>query len=184
MQDKTSERIKLIVGDVTTLAVDAIVSAANEALIGGSGVDGAIHRAAGPGLLEECRSLGYCPEGEARLTKGYLLPAKFVIHTVGPVWEGGEFGETELLASCYRESLRLAAEQGVSTIAFPSIATGAHEFPGEQACEIAVHTVRIWLEDHDLPREVWFCCYSPEDAEHYKRLGRRQPTENESTGAR
>jgi O-acetyl-ADP-ribose deacetylase len=152
------------------LAVDAIVAAANEALIGGSGVDGAIHRAAGPGLLEECRSLGYCPKGEARLTKGYLLPAKYVIHTVGPVWEGGEFDEANLLASCYRESLKLAAAHGISTIAFPCIATGAHEFPAQEACEIAVESVRSWLEQHEAPHEFWFCCYSLEDAAHYRRL--------------
>ena len=160
-------RIRMVVGDITKLDVDAIVSAANEALVGGSGVDGAIHRAAGPGLLEECRTIGYCPEGEARITKGYLLPARFVIHTVGPVWEGGGFGEMGLLASCYRESLELAESHEVTTIAFPCIATGAHDFPADEACRVAVDTVRAWLQDHELPREVIFCCYSEKDAQHY-----------------
>lgn len=165
-------RMRLMVGDITTLAVDAIVSAANEALIGGSGVDGAIHRAAGPGLFEECRTIGYCPEGKARITKGYLLPAKFVIHTVGPVWEGGGFGEMELLASCYRESLSLAESHELTTIVFPCIATGAHDFPADEACVIAIETVRAWLQEHELPREVIFCCYSEGDAQHYRdRLG-------------
>jgi O-acetyl-ADP-ribose deacetylase len=165
-------RLKLVVGDITKLAAVAIVSAANEALIGGSGVDGAIHRAAGPGLLEECRTLGYCPEGEARITKGYLLPAKFVIHTVGPVWERGDYDEADLLASCYRESLKLAESHNVTTMAFPCIATGAHEFPPDKACQIAIETVSAWLEGHELPREVIFCCYAESDAKHYRqRLG-------------
>ena len=168
MAFKHEGRLRLLVGDITTLAVDAIVAAANEALIGGSGVDGAIHRAAGPGLPEECRTLGYCPEGQARLTKGYLLPAKFVIHTVGPVWEGGAFGEADLLASCYRESLELAESHKVATIAFPCIATGAHEFPPSKACQIALETVRAWLDQHALPSEVTFCCYSESDARHYR----------------
>ncbi|MGH7137999.1 MAG: O-acetyl-ADP-ribose deacetylase [Pirellulales bacterium] len=166
------QRIKLEVGDITTLAVDAVVNAANEALIGGSGVDGAIHRAAGPGLFEECRSIGYCPEGEARITMGYLLPAKFVIHTVGPVWEGGDFGEADLLASCYRESLALAASHDVHTIAFPCIATGAHGFPPVKACNIAIETTFAWLSEHELPRGVIFCCYLETDATYYRnRLG-------------
>src|SRR5215469_2351723 len=142
-------RIRLVIGNITTLALDAIVSAANEALVGGSGVDGAIHRAAGPGLFEECRALGYCPEGEARLTGGYLLPARFVIHAVGPVWEGGGFGEKDLLASCYRESLALAERHNLATIAFPCIATGAHEFPPSEACRIALEVVRQWLASHE-----------------------------------
>jgi O-acetyl-ADP-ribose deacetylase (regulator of RNase III) len=166
-------RVKLLVGDITTLAVDAVVNAANEALLGGSGVDGAIHRAAGPGLFEECRSIGYCPEGEARITMGYLLPAKFVIHTVGPVWEGGGFGEADLLAACYRESLALAASRAVQTIAFPCIATGAHGFPPDKACGIAIDATFAWLFEHELPREVTFCCFSEADAAHYRnRLGR------------
>lgn len=165
-------RVKVVVGDITKLAIDAIVSAANEALVGGSGVDGAIHRAAGPGLLEECLTIGYCPEGEARITKGYLLPAQFVIHTVGPVWEGGGYGESELLASCYRESLKLAESHNVTTIAFPCIATGAHEFPADKACQVAIETVSEWLENHALPREVIFCCYAQSDSQHYRqRLG-------------
>jgi O-acetyl-ADP-ribose deacetylase (regulator of RNase III) len=169
MPANSHERVKLVVGDITTLTVDAIVNAANEALIGGSGVDGAIHRAAGPGLFEECRSIGYCPEGEARITGGYLLPAKSVIHTVGPVWEGGAYGEADLVASCYRESLALAASHDVQTIAFPCIATGAHGFPPEQACKVAIETTFAWLSAHDLPREVTFCCYSEVDAAHYRK---------------
>lgn len=137
-------------------------------MIGGSGVDGAIHRAAGPGLFEECRTIGYCPEGEARITGGYLLPAKFVIHTVGPVWEGGGYGEAELLAGCYRESLALAASREIQTIAFPCIATGGHEFPPETACDIAVEAVSTWLARNALPREVTFCCYSDADARWYR----------------
>src|ERR1700704_1369927 len=119
-----SDRLKLVVGDITKLPVDAVVTAANEALCGGGGVDGAIHRAAGPGLLQECLKIGHCPQGEARITKAYLLPAKFIVHTVGPVWEGGEYGERELLASCYHSSLKAASARDAYTIAFPCIATG------------------------------------------------------------
>lgn len=161
-------RLKLKAGDITQIAVDAVVTAANEALIGGHGVDGAIHRAAGPGLFEECRTLGYCNEGEAKITGGYLLPAKHVIHTVGPVWEGGMYDEAALLASCYRSSLALAAQHGVQSIAFPCIATGAHEYPRENACRIAVETVVEWLKANDLPREVTFCCFDDEDVKVYR----------------
>jgi O-acetyl-ADP-ribose deacetylase (regulator of RNase III) len=168
-----SDRLKLVVGDITNLPVDAIVNAANEALRGGGGVDGAIHRAAGPGLLDECRKIGHCPPGEARITKAYLLPAKFVIHTVGPVWEGGRYGESEILASCYRASLKLAAEQGAESIAFPCIATGVYHFPKAEACGIAVSAGLEWLREHELPRQVLFCCFDEEDAELYRaRLGK------------
>jgi O-acetyl-ADP-ribose deacetylase len=168
MATTAAQRIKLITGDITKLDVDAIVTAANEALVGGHGVDGAVHRAAGPGLFEECRKIGYCPEGEARITKGYLLPARYVIHTVGPVWGGGGFGEEALLKSCYMESLKLAEANGIKTIAFPCIATGAHEYPQRDASCLAIATVVDWLETHELPKEVVFVCYEDSDAAHYR----------------
>ncbi len=161
-------RMKLLQGDITKLAVDAIVTAANESLCGGGGVDGAVHRAAGPGLFEECRSIGICPEGEARITHGYLLPAGRIIHTVGPVWDGGGYDERETLAKCYRESLRLAAENGVETIAFPFIATGSYAFPKDEACEIAVSTVSEWIAGHSLPKTISFCCFDDEDYALYQ----------------
>ncbi len=164
-----TDRISLVIGDITRLEADAIVTAANESLCGGSGVDGAVHRAAGPGLFEECRSIGLCPEGEARITNGYLLPAGYIIHTVGPVYEGGSFGESETLASCYRESLRIAEARGLVTIAFPSIATGAYGYPKDEACQIAVGAVTGWLSGHELPRHVTFCCYDQVDADLYRR---------------
>jgi len=165
-------RMRVVVGDITTLPVDAIVNAANQTLLGGGGVDGAIHRAAGPGLLEECRRLGGCPTGEARLTGGHRLPARWVIHTVGPVYRDGRHGEAELLASCYRESLRLAAEAGAREVAFPAISTGAYRYPRREACAVAVATVAGWLAAHELPRAVIFCCFSEGDARLYReRLG-------------
>ncbi|MFN5323000.1 MAG: O-acetyl-ADP-ribose deacetylase [Planctomycetota bacterium] len=161
-------RIQVWVGDLTTLGVDAIVNAANESLLGGGGVDGAIHRAAGPELLAECRQLGGCPTGAARITGGYQLPARHVIHTVGPVYRDGRSGEAALLRSCYWESLRLAHAQGVETIAFPCISTGVYGYPKEAATAIAVEAVRDWIAQFDRPRSVTFCCFSPADAERYR----------------
>jgi O-acetyl-ADP-ribose deacetylase len=162
------DRIEIVEGDITTLAVDAIVNAANEQLAGGGGVDGAIHRAAGPGLLRECRKLGGCPTGEARITAGYNLPAKHVIHTVGPVWHGGRSGEDVLLASCYRRSLEIAAAQGLISVAFPAISTGVYRFPPERAASIAARTVADFLASHDQPKKVVFCCFGKKSAEVYR----------------
>lgn len=165
-------RIQLVQGDITTLDVDAIVNAANESLCGGGGVDGAIHRAAGPGLLEECRTVGTCPEGEARITRGYLLRARHVIHTVGPVWDGGGYNEAQSLKSCYESTLQLALKHNIRTIAFPCIATGVYMFPKDQACEIAVTSVQRWLATSAIPETVVFCCYEVEDFALYNsRLG-------------
>jgi O-acetyl-ADP-ribose deacetylase len=144
----TDDRMAVLVGDLTALDVDAIVNAANSSLLGGGGVDGAIHRAAGPKLLEECRTLGGCPTGEARITRGYDLPARHVIHTVGPVWHGGTHGEDEELANCYRNSLAVAVRHSLRTVAFPAISTGAYGFPPERAARIAVREVRAFLHDH------------------------------------
>lgn len=165
-------RMRVVQGDITKLDVDAIVNAANSSLLGGGGVDGAIHRAAGPRLLEECRGLGGCATGEARMTGGYALPARHVIHTVGPVWHGGTAGEPELLRSCYTQSLRLAAEAGLETVAFPAISTGVYGYPKEAACDIAVSAADDWLAAYELPRTVTFCCFGAADAELYReRLG-------------
>jgi len=165
-----TERTDIIQGDITSLAVDAIVNAANTSLLGGGGVDGAIHRAAGPELLEECRKLNGCPTGEARITKGCKLPAEWVIHTVGPVWRGGRNEESELLAKCYRNSLDLADRHGVKTIAFPSISTGVYRFPIEKASKIAVKESLKFLETDDLLQKVIFVCFSEADYECYRKV--------------
>lgn len=164
------ERIKLSKGDITTLAVDAIVNAANNSLLGGGGVDGAIHRAAGPELLKECRTLNGCETGEAKLTKGYHLPAKYVIHTVGPVWHGGVYGEKELLISCYFNSLRLANEYQLKTIAFPNISTGVYSYPKQAAAVIAIETVSKYLSENLLPEEVLFVSFDEQSYKIYEEL--------------
>jgi len=151
--------LSVVVADITTLEVDAIVNAANETLLGGGGVDGAIHRAAGPELLAECRTLGGCPTGEARLTRAYRLPARWVIHTVGPVWSGGEESEDELLESCHRAALELAHEVGARTLAFPAVSTGVYRFPKRRAAAIAISTVMDWHAHHGPLPAVTFCCY-------------------------
>ncbi|HEV2302326.1 MAG TPA: O-acetyl-ADP-ribose deacetylase [Stellaceae bacterium] len=159
LDSTAAERIRLFLGDITGLAVDAIVNAANASLLSGGGVDGAIHRAAGPGLLAECRTHDGCPPGEARLTRGYRLPAGFVIHTVGPIWRGGEAGEEGVLESCYRCSLAVAVKQRFREIAFPAIATGIYGFPRERAAAIAVDAVGRHLRDEAWPQSVIFACF-------------------------
>ena len=167
---RMSPRIKLQRGDITKLDVDAIVNAANTTLLGGGGVDGAIHRAAGPELLEECRSLGGCRPGEAKITRGHQLPARFVIHTVGPVWSGGNRGEAETLANCYRNSLGVAVDNGVKTIAFPAISCGAYRYPIEEAAKIAVETTASFLEANRTIECVTFVTATEEIDEAYRRL--------------
>jgi O-acetyl-ADP-ribose deacetylase (regulator of RNase III) len=163
-----ADRIRVIQGDITRQSVDAIVNAANTSLLGGGGVDGAIHRAAGPELLAECRTLGGCPTGEARLTKGYNLPAQYVIHTVGPIWRGGSRGEPKLLAACYRNSLSLALERGIKTVAFPNISTGVYGFPKDQAAEIAIREVVRFLKNHREIERVLFVAFDPENFQIYR----------------
>ena len=159
MAQKVKQRIEVVEGDITKQKVDAIVNAANTSLLGGGGVDGAIHRVAGPELLEECRTLGSCPTGEARITHGYGLPAKWVIHTVGPVWSGGVRGEDELLASCYRNSLALAEKHDIRMIAFPSISTGAYRFPLERASRVAVNEAARFFRENSSVEKVVFVCF-------------------------
>ena len=156
-------RVQVVRADITTLDVDAIVNAANSSLLGGGGVDGAIHRAAGPRLLEETRTLGGTPPGTAKMTKGYALPARHVIHAVGPVWRGGAAGEPEVLASAYRSSLTLASEAALESVALPSISTGIYGYPKEQAARVAHQAVRAWLEANGRPRRVVFCVFSEDD---------------------
>jgi O-acetyl-ADP-ribose deacetylase (regulator of RNase III) len=155
-----TERIEVVQGDITKLDVDAIVNAANESLLGGGGVDGAIHRAAGPELLAECRALGGCPTGEARVTKGYRLKAKWVIHTVGPVWNGGREGEPELLASCYRRSLQQAEKLGAKSVAFPAISCGVYGYPPERAADVAAREIKKFLYQHTIPERVLLVAFS------------------------
>ena len=163
MNPSLKDRIEVVEGDITRLQVDAIVNAANTSLLGGGGVDGAIHRAAGPELVMECRMLHGCRTGEAKVTGGYRLPAKWVIHTVGPVWQGGEKGEGELLAGAWRNSLKIASDKGLDTVAFPSISTGAYRFPLERAARIAVRETAAFLAGNPHPRKVIFCTFG-EDA--------------------
>ncbi len=162
-------RMRVVEADITQLDVDAIVNAANESLLGGGGVDGAIHHAAGPHLMEECGQLGGCPTGHAKMTRGHRLRARHIIHTVGPIYDGGGYGEAEQLASCYRESLRLATEAGLESIAFPCISTGIFGYPMDEACGIAISAVGEWLATNTTPKVVTFCCFSSEDAELYRR---------------
>jgi len=158
----------IVVGDITTQRVDAIVNAANTTLLGGGGVDGAIHRAAGPLLLEACRKIGGCPTGEARITRGYNLPAGYVVHTVGPVWSGGRRGEDELLARCYRSVFALARQHGIKTVAFPSISTGAYTFPVDRAARIAVREIRAALARDEALEQVTVVCFTPDVEQAYR----------------
>jgi O-acetyl-ADP-ribose deacetylase (regulator of RNase III) len=164
------KNIELIRGDITKQETDAIVNAANKSLLGGGGVDGAIHRAAGPGLLEECRKLGGCETGDAKITKGHKLPAKYVIHTVGPVWNGGKYDEEKLLESAYKSSLQVAKDNKLSSVSFPNISTGVYGFPKQKAAEIAVNTVRTFLNENSLPEKVSFVAFDEENYELYWNL--------------
>jgi O-acetyl-ADP-ribose deacetylase len=167
---KMGKNIAIVRGDITNLEVDAIVNAANTTLLGGGGVDGAIHRAAGPELLAECRGLGGCQPGKAKITRGYRLPARFVIHTVGPIWRGGNHGEPETLVDCYRNSLQLAVENGIKTIAFPAISCGAYGYPIPEAAQIAVKTAQDFLETDDRVDKVIFVLWGEDIFEAYRQL--------------
>lgn len=170
----TSGKIEAVRADITELPVDAIVNAANTRMLGGGGVDGAIHRKAGPDLLAECRTVGGCPTGEARITHGYRLPARWVIHTVGPVWRGGEHGEPEKLAACYRNVFALVAEHGLRTVAFPSISTGVYGYPIEMASEIAVREIRRAVEENRNVEKVTIACFDDRTLDTYDRLLKKQ----------
>jgi O-acetyl-ADP-ribose deacetylase len=165
-----NKAMEVVEGDITAQSVDAIVNAANTSLLGGGGVDGAIHRAAGPGLLAECRTLQGCPTGDARLTKGYRLPARWVIHTVGPVWHGGNDSEDELLANCYRRSLEIAVKTGIRSVAFPAISTGVYGFPLERATRIAVREVGAFLEKNSAIEKIFFVCFDRRTHDCYQRV--------------
>lgn len=167
---KSSDRIEIVRGDITKIACDAIVNAANSSLLGGGGVDGAIHSAAGPDLLEECRSLNGCHTGEAKITRGYKLPSKYVIHTVGPIWKGGHRNEHELLAKSYRNSLKLARENNIGTLAFPAISTGAYHFPFEEASFIAINEVRRFIAKNSEPGKVIFVLFKDELFNIYQKI--------------
>ena len=177
----TGGRLAVVVGDITRLDVDAIVNAANSSLLGGGGVDGAIHDAAGPGLLAECRTLGGCPTGEARLTRGYELPARHVIHTVGPVWHGGSHDEDEDLANCYRNSLALAVKHGLKSVAFPAISTGAYGFPPDRAARVAVREICAFLHDHPQVTEVTLVAFEPRTQRLYYQAMREAEEEKAGT---
>lgn len=167
----------ILLGDITTVKADAIVNAANETLLGGGGVDGAIHRAAGPGLLDECRQLGGCKTGEAKITKAYRLPAKYVIHTPGPIWRGGIRDEAKLLASCYHNALLLARDHDCETVAFPSISTGVYDYPLAQAADIAVREIKRFLRENALPKEVMMVCFDRVTQDAYERANEKSETE-------
>jgi O-acetyl-ADP-ribose deacetylase (regulator of RNase III) len=170
-----TRRLEVVQGDITTMDVDVIVNAANNSLLGGGGVDGAIHRAAGPRLLDECRTLGGCATGDAKITRGYDLPARWVVHTVGPVWHGGGRGEDDLLASAYRRSLEVAAENGARTVAFPSISTGVYGFPVERAAPIAIREIAHFLRENDSIDKVYMVTHTPEAYEVYRRALEESP---------